>query len=37
VTFSISEQVNEDMTRRLLKVFTALRRAEGTAVCAALD
>ena len=37
VTFSISEQLNEDMTGRLLKVFNALRRAEGTAVCAAFD
>ena len=37
VTFSISEQLNEEMTGRLLKVFSALRRAEGTAVCAAFD
>ena len=37
VTFSISEQLNEEMTGRLLKVFNALRRAEGTAVCAAFD
>jgi len=37
VTFSISEQLNEKMTGRQLKVFNALRRAEETAVCAALD
>ena len=37
VTFSISEQLNEDMTGRQLKVFNALRNAEETAVCAALD
>jgi D-alanyl-D-alanine carboxypeptidase len=36
VTFSISEQLNEDMTGRQLKVFNALRRAEETAVCATL-
>ena len=36
VTFSISEQLNEDMTGRQLVVFNALRRAEETAVCAAL-
>jgi D-alanyl-D-alanine carboxypeptidase len=36
VTFSISEQLNEDMTGRQLKVFNALRRAEETAVCASL-
>ena len=37
VTFSISEQLNQDMTGRQLAVFKALRRAEETAVCAALD
>jgi D-alanyl-D-alanine carboxypeptidase len=37
VTFSISEQLNENMTGRQLTVFKALRRAEETAVCAALD
>ena len=37
VTFSISEQLNQDMTGRQLTVFKALRRAEETAVCAALD
>ena len=36
VTFSISEQLNEAMTGRQLRVFNALRRAEETAVCAAL-
>jgi hypothetical protein len=33
----MSEQLNEEMTGRQLKVFNALRRAEETAVCAALD
>ena len=37
VTFSVSEQLNQDMTGRQLTVFKALRRAEETAVCAALD
>jgi D-alanyl-D-alanine carboxypeptidase len=37
VTFSISEQLTQAMTGRRLKVFNALRRAEETAVCAALD
>ena len=37
VTFSISEQLTQDMTGRQLTVFKALRRAEETAVCAALD
>jgi D-alanyl-D-alanine carboxypeptidase len=37
VTFSISEQLNQEMAGRQLKVFNALRRAEETAVCAALD
>ena len=37
VTFSISEQLNEDMTGRQLAVFKALRNAEETAVCVALS
>ena len=37
MTFSISEQLTQDMTGRQLMVFKALRRAEETAVCAALD
>ena len=37
VTFSISEQLNQDMTGRQLTVFKALRNAEETAVCVALD
>ena len=37
VTFSITEQLNQEMVGRQLKVFNALRRAEETAVCAALD
>ena len=36
VTFSISEQLNEAMTGRLLRAFNALRKTEETAVCVAL-
>jgi len=37
VTFSISEQLNEAMTGRLLRAFNALRKTEETAVCVALS
>ena len=37
VTFSISEQLNESMTGRLLRAFNALRKTEETAVCVALS
>lgn len=36
VTVTVSEQLNETMARPQLTVFRALRRAEETAVCAAL-
>jgi D-alanyl-D-alanine carboxypeptidase len=37
VTFSISEQLTQAVTGRLLAAFKALRRTEETAVCVALS